>query len=783
VNYDEPGAILTQILQLQQATQTLQRNRTLINVLFNGDTPYTTQQQEEENISCNINFLEGTRIAMQASAQLNQYFFGQDRLFTVRYNKGPTALRRRAGEVISTTIAKEIKRSRLYHQARDSAHKQVVLHGPGPVVWRNRRSPLPTTAGIEDILIPLGTLADMSNLDQFAIYRELVWSQLEDAAFGPATDPGWNKGYVKALLANLAKLGYQPIYQGNRWLFPEKLAEDYKEGAYNTYSSSMPKVMAWDFFYRNEDSGKWNRKMVLDYANLTTEHAVKEADAVMRNRQILYEREDYADDWQQIVHWYVGNCSNVAPTRFHAIRSVGYLLYGVCNLQNKMRCRLQDHMFQQLLTWFRNVSEDNREKLGLIDLQNFGIMPDGVSMVTAAERHVADWNLVLMGLNQNRQLMAESSSSFMPDMQGALGGEGREMTATETLVRQNTSITLTSAVLGQLADQSVYEYNEICRRFAMKGNPDPMAKRFREKLREAGIPEEVLDFECWEVVPTVGVGGGNKAAELTVTQALMQEVFPLVDASAQRIILRRRYVALTDDPDEAMAVVPEAPGVGAEDDVQYAQVAAAILMTGQPWQDKEGINHVVMATVLMGVAQQAIQQAEATAQQPDGVAIAAQKVAGAANVLSHVQGEIMKVGQASEQPGRKEQAKALLKQWQELNQANQQVGQMVMKVAEEAQGGMDGKEAEAMAKIQIMQAQAQTQREIATMNAQQKAQQREAQWISETQRKDVTAQADAMRKLKLAEVDAAAKGMTTEAEIRAKLIKAAREPVKKPAAK
>jgi hypothetical protein len=781
-DYDDAGQILIQILQLQQATQQLQQNRTLINNLFNGETPFTTEEASEENVNTNVNFLEGTRIASNATSQLNRAFGAADRYFSVRVNKGTPFERQYASACITAKINRLMKRSRQYVGARESANAQVVLHGPGPLIWRNRRSVLPTTGGIEDVLIPMGTLCDMSNLDQFAIYRELTWNQLEDAAFGPTADPGWNKGYVRAFLATLYDMGFQPTMQGNRWLFPEKLAEDWKEGAWDGYASTLPKLLCWDWFYRDEDSGKWNRRMVVDYGMMCECTSLREEDEVVKNKQMLYTRDDYADDWSEIMHIYIGNCSNVAPYRYHSIRSVGYLLYGVCALMNEMRCRVSDHVFQQLLTWFRNVNEDNREKLGLIDLRNFGIMPDGVSVVPAGERHAADWNLILMAINQNRQLMAESSMAFLPDMQGALGGEGREMTATETLVRQNTSTTLTTAVLSQLGAQSLYEYNEICRRLCIKSNPDPIAKKFREDLRKEDISMEMLDFEAWEVLPEMGTGGGNKAAELTVTQALLQEVFPLVDPNGQRIILRRRYTALTDNASEAMVVVPDAPDAGAADDAQYAQIAGTVLMALQPWQDKEGVNHIVMATVLMQVAGQAIQQANQLVQQPNATDVAAQKVAGAANVLGHVEKELAIVAQSD---SRKQVAKQLGKQLDQLAQALKQVGQMVMEAEQQAQQQQGGspEEMKAAIKLQEMQASAEMTRQIAFQKEEQRRQQKQLSWSEENERRNANTQADIKRKNAATAVELENSLTKARADAQIAIMKEAAKPKPKPASK
>lgn len=758
------------IQQMQLAQQPLMRNRTLVNRLFNGESPWTDEEATAENVNTRVNWLHGTRVASNAVNQLNSAFFKGDRFFSVRPDIGPTRLRSWAGSVITKAINRELKRSRLYRAARESANKQVVLHGPGPLPWRNRWTPTPSVGGIEDVIVPAGTLNDMSNLDRFALYRELTWRQLEEAAFGPDGDKGWNKSYVGALMHTLYRTGMTPIYQGNRWLFPEKLAEDYKEGASWTSNSTLPRLLAWDFFYMDEDSGKWNRKLILDYSSVSAGSkgwedgkGLKETDAVYKEQQVLYEKDGYADDWQEIIHWYIGDCSNVAPSRYHSIRSMGFLLFAACLTLNKLMCRQVDHMFQQLLTLFRNISEDNREKLGLIDLQNFGVLPDGVSMVTAQERYLVDPRFIELGVNQMTQLIAQSAMSFVPDMEGM--SKDKMMTATETLVRQNQSISLTTAVMSQLADQSMWEYREICRRFCLKNSPDPMVKRFRKELRDQGLPlEEYLKVEAWEVVPETAVGAGNKASELMVTQAAMQELYGLLDPDGQRLLGRRRYTALTDNPDEALMLFPEIPKP-ATTDVQQAQLAFNTLMGLQQPIVPEGVSHFVVARVVMEMGMLALQQAEAMMQQPEGVSMAAEKVAGVANVVSFAQGEVRKVAQAGEMPGLKETVKGLAKQWEQLNGMLQQVAKAVQAASEQGQQP-SGEEAKLAMKLKEMEATGEMQRQIKGADAQQKMEQKQAAWQMENDRRNATTAAETQRG------DA-----KTAAELRAKLIKAQGETV------
>lgn len=740
------------------AQQTASKNRALVQRLFNGDSVFTDEERRAENIKTNVNFLEGTRIASNARNQINNAFFKPSQYFTVQLDKGPIHKRSLWSHTITNAINKELKKCRSYKYAKDSAHAQVVLHGPGPLLWKDRRSPCPRSGAVDDVVVPSGTENSMDNLDRFGIYTELTWSQLYDISQGTNVDPGWNKDYVTAILTTLYKKGVQPIYQGNRWLFPEKIQEDIKEGSAFFAASSLPKLLAWNFFYRDEDNGKWVRKMVVDYASISADDSKWKNSKVEQSENFLYENETYADDWQEIIHWYIGNCSNYAPYRYYSTRSIGYLLYGVCSIQNKLRCRSMDHVFQSLLMLFKNVSDDQREKLGMIDLNNFGVIPDGLSMVTAGERHEVDWNLVMSQFQQNRQLMAESAQSFVPDMPG---GPQREMTATETLVRQNTSINLTSAVLNELADQSAFEYREICRRFCIKSNPDPMAVRFREVLRKEGVPMEMLDIEAWDVIPEMTVGGGNKAVELSVTQALTQEIFPLVGPDAQRIILRRRYLALTDNPEEAMEVIPDAPEQS-NNDIQYAQSAFSVLMLGMPFIVQEGVNPVAYTGMLLNMMQVKVQQTQAIISAPSGVPIAAESVAGLFNVAQHCQ---ERIGVIAQDKSRQQVAKQMEKVLKELVKAMQEIGQQVMEMSQQQANAQGGISPETQQKLQekMILAQAEAQAKVAKSALGNELKQ--ASWMSENDRRNATAAAEIERKRVMTAAEVQALDFKTAGEI------------------
>ena len=759
--YETAAEVLTSISQIQWATQGVQANRAKINRLMNGDAPWTESERKANRLNTNTNWLEGPRIVKNSAYQLVNAFFGPGDYFTVSldtYSKVPIWKRDAWSAALTSYINKAIRDSDLMESTLEQAVSQVVLHGPGPSLWRKKHQPVPETCGVDDVMVPAGTLADMSNLNFFAVYREWTWAQLRDMTHGNAVDKGWNTKYVDSLLKSLYKQPLQPLYQGNRWLFPEKIAEDSKENTNTFAAAALGRCLAWDTYFLNEETGKWNRRILLDYNNITPEGLRNQFSVEKARPEFLFESDDYADDWRNLIHWFIGNCSTVAPYRYYSIRSIGYQLYGPCFAQNMVRCRTTDHVLQTLLTWFRNVSEDDRERLEDIQLHHLGIFPDGVSMVTAQERYTADWNLVGNFLTNNRQLMAESSAAFLPDSV-AFEGEKPAMTATESLIRNNASVTLTSSVQAQLYKQAKRFFHEIVRRICLADKRDPIVADVLRRMKKAEIPESILDIDTMEVTPNRVMGGGNRAVELTTAQALFQArgaFGPTAD-----LPIRRKYMlALTNDPEFVQQTLPEEQTVSRS--ALAAQYAFGTLMEGVPLQQGGTINEVEYIDTMMEMMALGMKPLDALQQQPNSVPIAAERIAGLVNVGQHIEQHIQIL---SVDESEKERVQAYQRTINQLMQELSAYGQRVseMEQAQQEQGG--GVSPEAQAKIISAQTVAQAKAQIMAQQAQIKLQHKDAAFVSEQERKDASTLAEIRRKDALTHADVAAKDLTTRADL------------------
>ncbi len=749
---------LTQISSIQWATQGIQGNRAKINRLMNGDAPWTEEERRVNRLNTNINWLEGPRIVKNSNYQLTNAFFGPGDYFNIAldtYGKVPIWKRDEWSACLTSYVNKALRDSDLLESTIEQAIAQVVLHGPGPSLWTKKTSPIPETCGVDDVMVPAGTLADMSNLDFFAVYDEMTWGQLYSATQGKAVDKGWNVPYVNALLASLYKQPLQPLYQGNRWMFPEKIAEDFKENSNTFAAAALGRALVWKCYFKNEQN-KWNQRILLDYNNISPERLKDEfgMENTKNPPDFLFSADDYADDWRHIIHWFVGNCSTVAPYRYYSIRSIGYQLYGPAFTQNMVRNRTTDHVLQELLMLFRNVSEDDREKLEQIELHHLGILPDGVSIVNAAERHSADWNLVGNFLVGNRQLMAESSAAYLPDI--ATEGEKPAMTATESLIRNNASVTLTSSVQNQLYKQAKHFFKEIYRRICLKDERDPVTKEIMRRMKLDGIPYAVLDPDIAEITPNRVMGGGNRAVELTTARALF-EAKGAFGPQADLPIRRKYMLALTNDPEFVRATLPEMPVVSSS--IVAAQNSFGTLMEGVPVEQPGTLNEVEYIETMIQLMALCMKPLAQLQQQPAALPIAAERVMGLVNVGQHIEQHIQNLSkdQAAREKVRDYQ-RAMVQLMAELKQYGQHITEM-------EQAGTQGQMSEAQAKIVGMQQLAAAKAQIMGQTADVKLQHKDAAFLAEQKRKDAQTTFEIQRKAALTHADVASKDLTTTANL------------------
>lgn len=759
MKFTDSSAVEQVVWQLKLADFPRAQNRALINELFNGMPPYTEDEVRDNNIATNVNFLHSTKVAHDARRQFGQAFLVPDPLFTVSVDHGPVYDRQKYSQIITKEANRIIKGSLFYMETQRSTIAQNVLHGIAPTSWPDATSWCPRSDGIEDILVPSNTLCSLENLPFFAKYRSYTARELWDKTHGPQVDAGWNIELVEAA-CRWVDTQAQAL-MGNSWpevWSPEKMEERVKQDGGLYAADSVPTVDVYDFFYWDDSNGHtgWRRKMVLDaWGFQGAGGAIRDIQDIKTDRsrygmersQFLYDSERkqnpvYAEKLDQIVHFQFADCSSVAPFRYHSVRSLGFLLYSVCHLENRLRCKFNDAVFESMMQYFRVNNMADAERAMKIDLTDKRPLPDGIQFVRPEERWKVDERLIQMAMASNQQTINENSENFIH----AMDHDRSPQSATGAANQAAQAASMVSAMLSQAYLYKTHQYREICRRLCMSTevSQDTDTNKFRSSCLRQGVPMEAICSEYWDIEPTKIMGGGNKAIQAAMMDKIMMMYYAKMDPSSQREALRMGLSILTEDYDLAARWVPTQPeSSGSKHD---AQLSASALLDGLPMDFKQGVNHDEYAQSLMTALQVRVQQIQSRGipitqdeliglQNIAGMSIQGQPIQGGNGINLHIQ--IMKnqipqnIKGHPDLKASKQKVKAYADQLSKLiNQIKamaQQAAEAAKKSAQSPQGGqqIDPKD---QAKINAMIMVAKTKSQLASESHAQRTAQRQIQW-------------------------------------------------------
>lgn len=678
-------------------------NRARINGLFNGAPP---EDDDDGTKAVNVNFLEGTRLAHDARSQFYQNFLKPGNFFTDRTDSGSAQKRKEYSSISSQEMNKVMKRSIPYTECFRSKFALNVLHGIAPAAWKDRERWRPEAIGIEDVFVPANVLLTLDNLPFFCIRRSFTAPELIRLTRGKNVDPAWNKPMVEACIkwvdsqaTSLMQSNWPEVWS------PEKVQERIKGDGGFYVGDAVPTIDVFDFYFWS-DEGKvqgWRRRMILDaWSNPMSSGGGpaimgrKQGD-VFKNyaTQFLYNPGEriFASSRESIINWQFADLSAVAPFRYHSVRSLGFLLYSICHLQNRMRSRFSAAVFEQLLVYFRVKSQEDFERALKVDLTDRAVIDDSIDFIKAGDRYQVNAQLAGMGLTENANLIAQNSSSYTTNASNGARGNV-EKTKFEVMSEVNAMTSLVSAALTQAYIYQVPEYREIARRFRIKDSRDPEVRQYQSNCLRRGIPEKILyNPECWDQEPERVLGSGNKTMEMAIAQQLM-EYRNLYDPGAQREILRDVTLAITDDPDLTNLLVPT-DQFQVTNSVHDAQLAVGTLMHGLPVAPKDGLNQIEYVDTLMATLVMLVQRG------PKNM----EDVQGTANMANHI-GE--HIGLIAQDKNEKERVKRYTDQLSQITNIIKQQAKAMSEAQQQQEGQQGGPDAETQAKIQTMMLQAQT---------------------------------------------------------------------------
>lgn len=716
MNTFKDASFISQMIQeMQTVGLPRSRNRARIADLFNGNPPYTDSEARDNRIETNVNFLEGTRIIHQARQQFTDAFMKPSNFFTVSLDKGPVFKREQWGSIITKQLNKRLKRDMRFTEVLDSQFASSVLHGVGPVTWGRRKDWCPSARGLDDMLVPSRTLKSLENLTYFATRNNYTVADLVRMTGGKNVDRGWNMPLVQSVLASLRAMTGQQNQQDYSQYDLERLAEDFKENSGFWGSDAAPTVQVFDFYYLDEQAKKWSRKLILDPQTAAYDRVQSDV-----RSGFLYEgRPEYGSALTEILHVQFADGAVVPPFRWHTVRSLGYLLYSVCHLQNRIRCKFSDSVFESMLWYFRDVATGDEERVNKVELKHLGIIPEGLAIVPPSERHTINEGLVGSAMSMNRQMMNESSASYTNDVDN---GTNKEQTATEIMAKVTSANALVGSMLNRAYSYAIPLYRELGRRFCTLDHPD--CKAFRDACLAEGVDASVFDVECWGIEPERAMGNGNKMMSIAQSDRLMAVRAAMPPAAQQRVL--HMYVeANTDDPLLADRLIPMEVAAPSKT-IQIATLAWGTLIDGQPVVLSDGVNNTELVQVWLEMLDTEIQRINNSGGTPDVL-----RVQGLANVIATIEGRVAIIAQ---DPANVEMAKQMK---DALGKASNFVQAYIQRIQEQqqAQQQQAGGDPTAQAKVQAMLIEAKAKAEIKQAEAAQKMQNKQTQFEQGQQQK------------------------------------------------
>jgi hypothetical protein len=569
------------------------------------------------------------------------------------------------------------------------------------------------------------------------VFREWTLTQLYAMTHGPKVDPGWNMKVVQSaydyVKDDLRKSPNSLAFQ----YMPERIEELAKQDKGLYGSDAVPTVDVWDFYNRCEDGNGWYRRIILDW-NAGQEITSARPDS--RNGEgFIYSsgKRKYANTADEIIHCQFGDCSPYAPVKYHATRGLGWMLWGVCELQNRLHCKFNEALFEQLMWFFQTAGNQDLIRLKKANFEHMGIIPQGIKFLTAAERFTPNSQLLEMGFARNQFLMSQSSTSYTQAYDNNAQKGGR--TATETMAIVNSSQSLASGIQEMAYIYETFKYREMFRRLCIKNSTDPMAREFRLGCLQDGIPEEMLDVDKWNIEPEQVIGGGNKTMQMA-TVGFLNEIRRNLPPDGQRIVDHLSVEAATDQPDLAEQIAPLGEKTPISNSTNVAQLATERLLRGLPFEaPKDAIfeDYVLVWLKDMGLMLKKILERGDTAT-PD-------ELAGLGNIGKHI-GDFLAI--MASNPDEKEKVRqyedAFGQLMNHVKGLAQRLQQSMQKQAQ-GNGAAPQEDPAAAAKVQSMMMQSKAKADTLTATAQLKEQHKDKQFQADEARKDLQATAQIER--------------------------------------
>lgn len=408
--------------------------------------------------------------------------------------------------------------------ARDT---QMGIYGIGVAHWPDHVDFRWNVRPTRKVLVPEGVNLLLDNCPFMAIEDDISVPDL----WAKRKMPGWNEEAIAALLYMNTCRSNTQMSQYFTWAeWQERVREN------DTWMYSDFPLVRIVHIYVQEFSGTANKLDITHciisdaypvLSGQTSDQVRKDYDeAKKRAMSWLYEKEKVATSWKRVVSVFSDNSG--PEGKWHGVKGFGDMIFDLCHFNNLMFNRTGCSAIIGNLPMFQGGTEEAAQKMKQVKIGFAGILNPG--LILEQVKISTDINAALGMFNLGTSLVNTNSRQFPI---GENTGYGEAPTATQVNYERADEARFTNLqVMFYRATGLDPLGAEMYRRIAQPGSKYPeawpggnIAKRFRERCAEVGIPEVDL-LKVRSVRANRNVGTGNMGLDIMQADQLLSIATP-----------------------------------------------------------------------------------------------------------------------------------------------------------------------------------------------------------------------------------------------------------------
>lgn len=396
------------------------------------------------------------------------------------------------------------------------------LHGMGFHIWPdNTGNWIPRTPNPGEILFPDGCPFNFSEEGDYFAMRDSVPSYV---LYRKIQNPkearlvGWNPDVAWRALTQTDKRSAQNLPYGA--LGAEQLAAAYRNGDIGYTTTRQSTIYINSVFVREYETGKISQYSFAEGLDIN---------------DYLYCKRNKFDDWPLEIFPY-----DIGTGDIHSVKGMGARMKEFFEMMNRVQNAMVDQVmlssYPSMKPQVQNLDPDKMKlmRLGGMNLLPYGVEPSLVQFPGLDQGPLALKNDLMQTMVQQNRGGANGIQQ-----QDRMTSEEYQMRAQEINHLSSATEAMQRAHLDNFYDRIL---RLVCKPSSSTQQWSVMAKEFRERLAEQGVPQEILN-RIYEVKAVVAYGKGSASARTNALMQLMQSPVYLNTSEDRRVQIDRQFTA------------------------------------------------------------------------------------------------------------------------------------------------------------------------------------------------------------------------------------------------